>query len=132
MKVWKRWIGGLLALLLVFLVLPSIAALVYLRSASPRDYRFPFPSGTQLDEQAALELSKAALVLDGREATVLRPVLSGHTDSLHREVYFARNVTIPDRGWVLWSCGPSGRVWDYKVNVERSGEEVVCQVVTPK
>lgn len=131
MRSWRHRIGLLLGVLLVLVTLP-VFLIVHLNLAGPREHRFPFPPTAQLNEQVALELSKKALAREGLGADTLQPVLSGHTDATGREIYFAKNLSVPDRGWVLWSSGSPERVWDYMVNIEREGGEIVCQIGTPK
>jgi hypothetical protein len=127
----KAWTRGIVVVVVgsILLHLCVLAALqVYFRSS---EYRFPFPAEKVLTEQDAVELSKRALILDGKRSDTMRPVLSGHKDAEGHEVIFCTGPDNPDRGWVLWSLGRPDRLWEYLVVVTRQGDEIVCIIGKP-
>jgi len=122
------WIGcGLLvAAALVFIVL---AVLHFQR---PAEYRFAFPANKGLTEQDAIELSKQAMILDGKRSNTMRPVLSGHKDSEGHEAFFCRRRGNSDDGWVLWWLERPDVEWEYLVGITRERDELVCLISKAK
>ena len=130
MKAWKYRIivicGGSLALVLLMYCLISTQM-----GGGPTEYRFPFPPENTLSEKIAIELSRQALILDGKHSTSMRPVPSGHTDASGRELYYCTRQDNPSDGFVLWWLERPNLAWEYMVDVTRQGNEVVCIISKP-
>jgi hypothetical protein len=94
-------------------------------------YRFPFSNDKQLTEQAAIELTKQALILDGKYSATMRPVYSGHKDSQGREPFFCRREDDTNQGWVLWWINQPDHEWEYMVGLTKIGGEVECTISKP-
>jgi hypothetical protein len=133
MTAQKWWIAcGLFAgLVLLLVVLVACVHVVEYFRKSP-EYRFPFPAAKPLTEKDAIELSKRAMILDGKRSDVMHPVLSGHKDSEGREVFFCRRGGTSDEGWVLWWLERPDHQWEYSVGVAREGDDVVCRISKPQ
>jgi len=126
------WIGCGLAVLAVSLfVLPLIYVLTGQYFRKPSEYRFPFPAEKRLTEQDALNLSRRAMILDGKRSDGMHPVLSGHKDADGRELFFCRKEGNSDEGWVLWWLERPDHEWEYSVGIAREGDEVVCTISKP-
>lgn len=97
----------------------------------PAKYRLAFPATKRLTEQDAIEVTKLALILDGKRSHAMRPVPSGHKDADGREVFFCRKNGDSDEGWVLWWVERPDLGWDYMVGITREGDEVVCTISKP-
>ena len=123
--------GLLVAVALILLILPQICVMLIIHFNRPSVYRLPFPAAKRLTEQDALELSKQALILDGKRTDTMRPVYSGHKDSEGREIYFLRNRDNPDKGSVLWWLEKPDYTWEYSVGITKEGDEVVCSIYNP-
>ncbi len=130
MKAGKNWIivicGGSLALVLLMCCLISTQM-----GGGPTEYRFPFPPENTLSEKIAIELSRQALILDGKHSTSMRPVPSGHTDASGRELYYCTRQDNANAGFVLWWLERPSLAWEYMVGVTRQGNEVVCIISKP-
>jgi hypothetical protein len=124
---WFR--GGLFVVAL--LVLLPIAVLVHLYGRTPSIYRIPFPADKELTEQAAVQLTRQALKLDGKATGTMRPVTSGHKDLNGRDIYFLTRADDADRGWVFWWLEKPEYTWEYSVGIVREGDEVVCSINKP-
>ena len=121
--------------LLVFAVLAFVLLYVYMLTQHNYrklpEYRFPFPAKKRLLEQDALDLSKRALIMNGKHSNGMHPVLSGHKDIDGHDVFFCRKDGNSDEGWVLWWLERSGHKWEYSVGITREGDEVVCKISKP-
>lgn len=130
-----RWILGVLGFAcLVVLIACPIPFLSFVVSPSPiPQYRFPFPAERPLTERDAIELSKQALIADGKQTDTMRPVASGHQDREGRDIYFyLTRAEAPENGWVLWWLERPECTWEYSVGIHRDGDEVVCAISRPK
>lgn len=118
---------GALSLVIVhFCILAALQ--LFVRSS---EYRFVFPTKKRLTEQDAIDLTKRALILDGKRSDAMRPVLSGHKDADGREVFFCRKGGDSDEGWVLWWLERPDHEWEYSVGITREGDMVVCTIARP-
>lgn len=119
-----------IAILLVLAVLCSFfyLFLVYPMTEKPSKYYFTVDAGSQLSEGNAVELSKQALIKYGEELNRIRPAPFSHAG---QGVYAANSVK-PNSGYVLWSVNSSRRKWDYKVQITKTGSEVICEITKPK
>ena len=119
------YIAATLGVLIAFVVTAIIIFMWPWIRPSPT-YRFPMPPGTALTEAIAIEVSKKALVADGRESAGMLPI--PYRDASQRRegenVYFAVNTIDPNAGYVLWTTGDGS----YCVHLVRSDNETVCQV----
>ena len=123
--------GLLVAVALILLILPQICVMLIIHFNRPSVYRLPFPASKRLTEQDALELSKQALILDGKRTDTMRPVYRRRKDSEGRKIYFLRNRDNPDKGSVLWWLEKPDYTWEYKVGITKEGDEVVCSIYKP-
>lgn len=129
MAIQMRSVGCVIAIVVVSaLVLPPLVALplIYFWQ-QPTLYRFSFPAGQPLTENDAVELSRRALILYGKQSGGMHPVPYWHDD----ERIFARSDLDPDSGYVLWWVSRPECEWEYSVDVTREGDEVVCAIVRP-
>lgn len=94
----------------------------------PSVHRLPFLEEKKLTEQDVIELSRQALILDGKRSAEMHPISSGFKDGDGRDLFFVRHE---DKGWILWWLQRPDRIWDYSVGIERIGHEVVCTIVDP-
>lgn len=134
MAIQRRSIGYVIAVVAVAaLVLPPLLAMpiIYFWT-KPTLYRFSFPADRPLEEKDAVELSRQALVLYGKQSTGMHPApWSGHPDENGRAPLFARRDGYPDDGQILWWIASPEHDWEYSVRVYREGDEVVCEVARP-
>ena len=85
------WIGcGVFIVAALIFMAPYVCLLAVSYFQKVSQYRFPFSTTKPLTEQDAIELSRQALILDGKRSDTMRPVRSGHHDSAGREVFFCR------------------------------------------
>ncbi|MDZ7620268.1 MAG: hypothetical protein U1E05_24975 [Patescibacteria group bacterium] len=119
-------IGALSLVMFHFCVLAVLQVL-----SRPAKYRLAFSATKRLTERDAIEVTKRALVLDGKQSHAMRPVPSGHKDADGREVFFCRKNGDSDEGWVLWWLERPDHEWDYLVGITREGDEVVCTISKP-
>lgn len=82
----------------------------------------------ELAEEDVVELSRQALILDGKRSEKMRPVPSGYKDQGGRDLFFVR---WNDEGWILWWLERPDRIWEYSVGIKREGDEVVCTILKP-
>lgn len=134
MAIQVRSVGCCIAAVLVLaLVLPPLIALplIYFWQ-QPALYRFPFPETRPLTEKDAVDLSRRAMILHGKQSAGMHPVpWSGHPDETGREPLFAMREGYPDDGQVLWRVADPQSEWEYSIRVHRDGDEVVCEVARP-
>lgn len=119
-----------LATLALGMLLPQLYV-VWIRGQKPTVYRIAFPEDRELTERAAIELTKQALVLDGKSTVGMRPVASGHNAPDGREILFLHDPNQTDSGSVLWWLQRIDCTWEYSVGVQREGMDVVCTIVKP-
>lgn len=120
------WLAIAVAVVVAF---PLLGMLLVVHLQKPSVYRFPFAATKQLTDEEALELTKEALVLDGKGSEGMHPVpWAGQTDAAGRQVVFARREGYADEGTILWWISRSDCVWEYSVHVTRKGDEVVCAI----
>jgi len=126
------WIRcGLIVVTVLIFMLSGVYVLQFKGVRKPSVYRFPFPAQKPLTEKDALDLSRQAMLLDGKRSGVMHPVLSGHKDTDGREVFFCRKGRNSDEGWVLWWLERPDYEWEYSVGIAREGDEVVCTISKP-
>lgn len=101
---------------------------VFQMTETSAKYRFTVDDDSQLSERDAVELSRQALVKHDKKLNRIRPVPFSH---IGPSVY-AANTVKPNCGYVLWSVNSSHRDWDYKVQITKAGNEVVCEITKPK
>lgn len=128
-----RWaVGGLLAIAALILLGFSFCVLAVLHLiARSSVHRFPFPANQPLTEWDAIELTRQALILDGKRSEAMRPVPSGHKDADGRETVFCRKSHGVEEGHVLWWLGRPDCDWEFEVSLHRNGDEVECKVFRP-
>ena len=134
MAIRKRSTGCGIAIFVAsaLVLLPLVALPIIYFWQQPTLYRFSFPAAQPLTEGDAVELSRRALILHGKQSAAMHPVpWRGHPDEDGRAPLFARRDGYPDDGVVLWLVGRTDVVWNYSVRVYRDGDEVVCEVVRP-
>lgn len=124
------WCG--IAIVIALLLLPLVALPIIYFFQQPTLYRFPFPADRPLTEEDAVDLSRRAIILHGRQSAGMHPVpWSEHPDEKGRAPLFAKRDGYPDDGQVLWWIADPRCAWEYSVRVHRDGEEVVCEVARP-
>lgn len=132
MTAQKWWITCSLFVGLVLLLVVPIAYVPAVQCfRKPLEHRFPFPATKRLTEKDAIELSKRAMILDGKRSDAMHPALSGHKDSEGREVFFFRRGGSSDEGWVLWWLERPDHQWEYSVGIAREGDAVICCISKP-
>ncbi len=120
---------GLAALILIGVHFSILAALDLI--TKPSEHRLPFPADKRLTEREAIELTRRALILDGKRSDAMRPVPSGHKDSDGREMVFLTREKGAEEGSVLWWLERPACDWEDSVSIRREGDEVVCTIVRP-
>jgi hypothetical protein len=128
MKSWTYWIVVFLVGSILLHVCLVVALQVYYR---PSEYRFPFPAEKALTQQEAIELSRRALILDGKRSDTMHVLSSGHQDAEGHDVLFGRDRDNLDRGAIRWSLGPPDLARKYSVVVTRHGNEIICLIYKP-
>ena len=119
------------ALALVILALVVIVAWPWLRR--PSEYRFPLASETELTgltEQCAVDLTRRALVADGKWSPKMRPIPCS-TESRSADggyPYFAADRDNIARGYVRWTAGDG----IYAVAIEKKADQAICRVYKEK
>lgn len=124
-----KFVFILAAVVALSLVGPFACMFVIHQSRRPRAYRIPFPAVELLTDEGAIELSKRAMILDGKYTTEMRPVARGHTDARGRETFISRNADGSVE--ILWWLGRPGYLWEYAVRVKRDGDDAVCSITKP-
>jgi hypothetical protein len=99
-------------------------------SAAVHEIRIKFAADRPLTELAAIDLTKQALIQNGKSGPNMRPVPTGHHDALGAEIVFAQNDEAHD-GFVLWWIDRPEYTWEYMVRIARDGGEVVCTITKP-
>ncbi len=94
-------------------------------------YRFSFPTDKQLTKRDAIELSRQALILDGKRSDTMRPVRQGRADTKGDDIFFLRWPPGSDDGGILWWLKRPDYTWEYNVGLRREGNEVVCSILEP-
>jgi hypothetical protein len=116
--------------LLVVLIVTAIIIFMWPWLRPPSRYRFPIPPGTILTEATAIEFSKKALTADGMNPVGMLPV--PYRDIGQRRegenIYFAVNTINQNAGCIRWSSTQG----EYGVYLEKSGNEIVCEVCRSK
>jgi hypothetical protein len=125
-----NWIGwGLLGALAVVFVAPHMYVALVIHFRKPTEIRVSFPADRRLTEQDAIELTRKALVLDGKYADTMHPV--ARKDSEGREVIFLKRREDVDEGGVLWWLERPDDLWEYSVGISRDCDDVVCKIWKP-
>ncbi len=126
-----RIVCSLVAVVALVFVLPFVFVLAIQHFRKPSEHRFSFPASKQLTGQDALELTRQAMILDGKSSDAMRPVLSGHKDADGYEAFFCRKSGISDEGWVLWWLKRPDHEGEYSVNITREANDAVCTITKP-
>jgi hypothetical protein len=135
----KKILGALVAVLLISLAawFGYRVSVLGFSNAFSREYRVR--DSRPLTEEMAIEVSRNALQFNGYDVADLEPVVlevAFHPDYPNDRI-FARNRYVPDDGRVVWrprwvSNQPSASHVEYRVNIERKGDELRCRVFLPK
>jgi hypothetical protein len=127
----KNSIFGLVAAILALITLFVLSALCFIcylhYLTAPSVHRLPFPASEPFTEAAAVQLSRQALILDGKGSKGMHPVPYWH----HDDSVFVRNDLDPNKGCILWWLQLPDHAWEYKVDLTRRGDEVECAISKP-
>jgi hypothetical protein len=128
----RRSLAQLIITIIVAALLLAIAGLLCIWLyvviyTTPTEHRFPLDADVELTQDVAIELSRKALILDGKAKETMRPV-AGWSDG---ETLFMRSKSNPQEGQVLWWVSRPEYTWEYSVTVRRNGGEIVCSITKP-
>ena len=96
------------------------------RMYRPVSYTFVTGPEAQLTEELALDLTRRALIEDGKGSPRMRPFRLGPKPPPGQtEFFLSRNTINPNQGDVRWHTGPGP---SYSVEIELHDGEAVCTI----
>ena len=100
---------------------------------SPRQLEFPFEKTTKLTEQAAIRITRQALINIQYASHDMTPAsLYPNVPEGEEGEYFHRSSPFSESGTILWHVQDrGGTFWRIAVDVMRQGDRVVCTVHRP-
>jgi hypothetical protein len=112
-------------------IILAVCALAAIGYGSSRAIHIEFPSDMPMSDGDAIEMSKQAMILDGKQTDAMRPIPWGPVGSPRGDLFFARVEGKRDEGDVLWWLGSRNQLWEYTVHVSRKGDKVICTIRKP-
>ena len=107
----------------VLVAVVGISAAVFFWHITPSVHEFSVDANAQITEEVAIEYSRKALALDGRDSPDMHPVKWTDWEFDH----YARN---PNWCRVYWETDDLPG-WDFKVNIEKTGSKITCSIYRP-
>ena len=89
-------------------------------------YKYPVSEKQHLNEAAALEMTRKALVDHGLDDSILQAVPYKRGKGL-----FAQNTLDQNRGYVLWQTDVNKSLYSYIVFIEKLNNQFVIQIEEP-